>query len=69
MEKVNKKFDFFSQGYAAPRAESVALRNEGLLCASDVMAGTEEVIVIGGNWGIGVNGGGTESVSSKGGGW
>ena len=32
--KENKKFGFFSQGYEAPRAESVAVGNEGLLCAS-----------------------------------
>ena len=33
MEK-KVKFGFTSQGYEAPRAESVAVGNEGLLCAS-----------------------------------
>ena len=32
--KVRMKFGFFSQAYAAPRAESIELINEGLLCAS-----------------------------------
>ncbi len=32
--KKNLKFGFSSQGYEAPRAESVEVGNEGLLCAS-----------------------------------
>ena len=32
--KEMKKFDLGSQTYAAPRAESVAMSNGGLLCAS-----------------------------------
>lgn len=32
--KKKSKFGFTSQGYEAPRAESVELINEGLLCAS-----------------------------------
>ena len=69
---MNKKlkFGFFSQGYEAPRAESIALSNEGLSCASDVLTGGTEQVVNGfGDWGMGVSGGGTESVSSKGGEW
>lgn len=31
-EKMN--FGFLSQSYAAPRAESIEMSNEGLLCAS-----------------------------------
>lgn len=45
--KVRMKIDLESQTYAAPRAESIELINEGLLCAS-VMGveneGFEEVI-------------------------
>ena len=33
-KKEMKKFGFESQGYAAPRAESVEVSNEGLLCSS-----------------------------------
>ena len=53
MEK-KKKIGFTSQGYEAPRAESVAVGNEGLLCASidGVLQGfTEELEE--GDWGIG----------------
>ena len=32
--KENNKFGFLSQGYAAPRAESVEMSNQGMLCAS-----------------------------------
>lgn len=32
--KNNKKFGFTSQGYIAPRAESIALSYQGLLCTS-----------------------------------
>ena len=39
--KENKKFGFFSQGYAAPRAESVEMSNQGMLCASSVGSGLE----------------------------
>ena len=34
--KENKKFGFFSQGYEAPRAESVAIAQESILCASAI---------------------------------
>ena len=34
--KENKKFGFLSQGYEAPRAESVEMNNQGMLCASPV---------------------------------
>ena len=68
--KENKKFDFLSQGYAAPRAESIALSNEGLLCASDVLTGgTEQVVNDFGGWGQSISGGGTEEVSTTGGTW
>lgn len=32
--KENKKFGLESQGYAAPRAESVVVAQESILCAS-----------------------------------
>ena len=32
--KVRMKIGLKSQAYAAPRAESIAMNNEGLLCAS-----------------------------------
>lgn len=32
--KEKKKFGLESQGYAAPRAESVAIAQESILCAS-----------------------------------
>ena len=35
--KEKKKFGFNSQAYAAPRAESIEMSNEGLLCASQVV--------------------------------
>lgn len=35
--KEKKKFGFNSQVYAAPRAESIEMSNEGLLCASHVV--------------------------------
>lgn len=35
--KEKKKFGFNSQVYAAPRAESIEMSNEGLLCASQVV--------------------------------
>ena len=38
--KVRMKIGLESQAYAAPRAESIAMNNEGLLCAS-VAAGVE----------------------------
>lgn len=37
--KEKKKFGFTSQAYAAPRAESVVMNNEGLLCASTTPVG------------------------------
>ena len=35
MKKAMMDFGFGSQAYAAPRAEGVALSNEGLLCGSE----------------------------------
>ena len=35
MKKAMMDFGFGSQSYAAPRAEGVALSNEGLLCGSE----------------------------------
>lgn len=52
MEK-KKKIGFTSQGYEAPRAESVVVGNEGLLCASidgALQGFTEDVD---GDWGTG----------------
>ena len=34
--KTKKKFGFLSQGYEAPRAESVDVAQESILCASPV---------------------------------
>ena len=53
MEKVNKKFDFFSQGYAAPRAESVEMSNQGMLCASpsEIDGAPESMTEEEGSWG------------------
>lgn len=34
MEKETKRFGYMSQDYAAPRAESIEMDNEGVLCAS-----------------------------------
>ena len=68
--KEKLKFGFFSQGYEAPRAESVAMSDEGLLCASIVEAvGTEQVVTFDGGWGQNISGGGTEEVSTTEGGW
>ena len=50
--KKKLKFGFFSQGYEAPRAESVEVAQESVLCASPidgVTAGTYEIEEIG-NW-------------------
>ena len=32
--KKKLKFGFLSQGYEAPRAESIEMSNQGMLCAS-----------------------------------
>ena len=50
--KEKKKFGFLSQGYEAPRAESVEVGNEGLLCASptDIDGQTENFDEINGIW-------------------
>lgn len=62
-----RKFGFLSQGYVAPRADNVALHNEGLLCASIMSAGLEDCVeTIIGDWG---GRGGIEGVSQQGGGW
>ena len=68
--KEKLKFGFFSQVYAPPRAESVAMSDEGLLCASIVEAvGTEQVVTFDGGWGQSISGGGTEEVSTTEGDW
>ena len=50
--KTKKKFGFFSQGYEAPRAESVEVAQESVLCASPIDGVTttdyNEVIIEGG---------------------
>ena len=50
--KENKKFGFLSQGYEAPRAESVEVAQESVLCASPIDGVTttdyDEVIIEGG---------------------
>ena len=68
--KVRTKIGFTSQVYAPPRAESVAMSDEGLLCASIVEAvGTEQVVTFDGGWGQSISGGGTEEVSTTEGIW
>ena len=68
--KEKTKIGFTSQVYAPPRAESVAMSDEGLLCASIVEAvGTEQVVTFDGGWGQSISGGGTEGVSTKKGDW
>ena len=52
--KVRMKIGLESQAYAAPRAESIELINEGLLCASVIVSGVENEDfeeVIDGAWG------------------
>ena len=53
MKKAMMNFGFGSQAYAAPRAEGVALSNEGLLCGSEEKPkGSLETIGTGaGTWG------------------
>ena len=51
--KTKKKFGFTSQGYEAPRAESVAVGNEGLLCASIDGALQGFTDDVDGDWGTG----------------
>ena len=68
--KEKTKIGFTSQVYAPPRAESVAMSDEGLLCASIVEAvGTEQVVTFDGGWGQSISGGGTEEVSATEGTW
>ena len=51
MEK-KKKIGFTSQAYAAPRAESVAVAQESILCASVIPEGQpEDFTETFGNWG------------------
>ena len=67
--KEKQEFGFLSQGYAPPRAESVAMSNEGLLCGSpsDVDGGLEGFNMGNGAWdGLG---GGPESMTEKEGTW
>ena len=51
--KENKKFGFTSQGYTAPRAESVEMSNQGMLCASpsDIEGEPEGMNEVNGSWG------------------
>ena len=51
--KENKKFGFLSQGYVAPRAESVEMSNQGMLCASpsEIDGTPEEMTEVDGSWG------------------
>ena len=67
--KVRMKIGFFSQGYEAPRAESVAVAQESILCSSpsDIDGGIEEFTIIDGAWG-GL-GGGPESMTTTEGTW
>ena len=53
--KKKLKFGFISQGYEAPRAESVEVAQESVLCASPIDGVTttnydEDVIDAGGGW-------------------
>lgn len=52
MKKEKLKFGFLSQSYTAPRAESFAMRNEGLLCSSptSIEGDPEEFIIGNGSW-------------------
>ena len=52
MEKAMMNFGLGSQTYAAPRAEGVALSNEGLLCGSekDTKGGLEKIGTDAGIW-------------------
>ena len=62
--KEKQEFGFTSQGYEAPRAESVAMSNQGLLCASpsEIDGGIEQFTIGGGAWdGLG---GGPESMTT-----
>ena len=51
--KEKKKIGFESPIYAAPHAESVKLRNEGLLCASpsEINGAPEGMNEVNGSWG------------------
>lgn len=52
MKKAMMDFGFGSQAYAAPRAEGVALSNEGLLCGSeeDTKGALEKIDTGAGAW-------------------
>ena len=55
MKKETKRFGYMSQDYAAPRAESIEMDSEGVLCASKIPedGGTTQQINgtdFGGNW-------------------
>ena len=69
MEK-KVKFGFFSQGYEPPRAESVAVAQESILCSSpsDINGGIEEFTIEGGAWDGGL-GGGPEGMTETNGSW
>ena len=51
--KEKKKIGFTSQGYTAPRAESVEMSNQGMLCASpsDIEGEPEGMNEVNGSWG------------------
>ena len=67
--KKQLNFRFLSQGYEPPRAESVAVAQESILCASpsDINAGFEGFTTGDGAWdGLG---GGPESMTTTDGAW
>ena len=67
--KEKERIGFTSQGYEAPRAESVAVAQESILCSSpsDIDGGIEEFTIGGGSWeGLG---GGPESMTTTEGTW
>ena len=67
--KEKKRIGFTSQGYEAPRAESVAVAQESILCASpsEIGGGIEQFTIGGGAWdGLG---GGPEGMTETNGSW
>lgn len=51
--KKKLKFGFLSQSYEAPRAESVEVAQESILCASpsDIDGAPEKMTQVDGSWG------------------
>ena len=67
--EMKVKFGFLSQGYEPPRAESVAVPQESILCASpsEIDGGIEQFTIGGGAWdGLG---GGPEGMTTTEGSW